>query len=387
LPFSKPERVLASLQSLSTSDRRIVGLLLDHGAMPRAELASRIGVSRAAVTQMISSLERFGLIEEGESRKGLRGQPARPVDIRGAAGYSAGISFSHSYLDVAIIDLKGREIAFHRQPLAEPTPEAVATTARSGLDAARKLARIGAAELVGLGVAVPGDFRIDEPVLLAHRYFPAFDQLDVQRFFQERFDERIHVENDGRTCVMGERLAGLGLACRNFMLVHIGHGVGGGLFLDNRLYRGAHFNAGPIGTFFPLDAPRPSGQDLLETLRRDGIEMADFDALETTDERTQQAVAAWSLRAGNQLGPYLHHVANVIDPAFIIVGGRLPSSILGQMVRATGLPAEKHAERGAAGQPPVVLPSQLGARAGAIGAASIPVLDLVYPHGEQLGRA
>lgn len=370
---------MASLQSLSPSDRRIVGLLLDHGAMSRAELADRIGISRAAVTQMIASLERFGLIEEGESRKGLRGQPARPVGIRGAAGYSAGISFSHSYLDVAIVDLTGREVAFHRQPLAAPTPEAVAATARGGLDAARKLARIGTAELVGIGIAVPGDFRVDRPVLLAHRYFPAFDQLDVRRFFQERFDERIHVENDGRTCVMGERLAGLGLACRDFMLVHIGHGVGGGLFLDNRLYRGAHFNAGPIGTFFPLDAPRPSGQDLLETLRGSGFDIADFDALETGDERARQAIADWSVRAGKQLGPYLHHVANVIDPAFIIVGGRLPAAILEQMVRATGLPAEKHAERGAAGQPPVVLPSRLGARAGAIGAASIPVLDLVYP--------
>lgn len=262
--------------------------------------------------------------------------------------------------------------------MTEPTPDAVADGARIALAQARAQANIGAADLIGLGFALPGDFRVDTPHLQAHRYFPAFDQLDARAFFQSRFTEPVFVENDGRTCAMGERLAGLGRGCRDFLLIHVGHGVGGGLFLDNRLYRGAHFNAGPLGTFFPLDAPRPSGQDLLETLRNLDIAVGDFDDLDTIADERPAEVEAWCARAGQQLAPVLRHIADLIDPAFMIVGGRLPARLLAKVAQATGLPSKDSQER-FAGQAPTVRPSLLAARAGAIGAASIPVLDLFHP--------
>ena len=366
-----------SLETLSASDRRVISLLADRGPLSRAELAETIGVSRPAVTQMIASLERFGLIEEGQSRKGPRGQPARPISIRGAAGYSGGISFSHSYLDAAIIDLTGRAVAQRRMPLLSPDPQTVADTAREALTAAKSDAGIGDSELIGIGFALPGDFLAGKPVLAAHLYFPHFDRLDAQRFFQDRFNERVFVENDGRTCIMGERLAGVGRGHRDFMLVHIGHGVGGGLFLNNRLYRGAHFNAGPLYTFFPIDQPRPSGQDLLESLRSAGFPARDFDTLETTNLDKADVIARWANRAGQQLAPCLHHVANILDPEFIIIGGRLPASILLAVVEATGLPQHALKDR-ASGAPPIVRASLLGANAGAIGAASVPVLDILH---------
>lgn len=366
-----------TLQSLSASDRRIVAMLLDAGPLSRVEMAQQLGVSRAAVTQMIASLDRFGLVEEGESRRGSRGQPARPVGVRGSAGFSAGISFSHSYLDAAIIDLTGRVIARRRLPLPVPDPDNVAAVAKQALALVRTEAGLDSVELLGIGFALPGDFLRGKPILTAHVYFPGFDRLDAQAFFQARFGERIFVENDGRTCIMGERLAGAGRGHHDFMLVHIGHGVGGGLFLNNRLYRGAHLNAGPLYTFFPIDRPRPSGQDLLETLRAEGLAAPDFDALETVDGDTAAAVERWTVRAGGQLGPYLHHVANILDPEFIIIGGRLPTALLRAIVAATGLPVEPIPDRSSSA-PPVLRASPLGADAGAIGAAAVPVLDLLY---------
>lgn len=366
------------LQSLSRSDRRIVSLLVERGPLSRAELAESFGVSLSAVTQMIASLERFGLIEELDPRQGARGQPARPLGIRKGAGYSAGVSFSHSYLDLAVIDLTGAVLATARVSLPEATPDAVATATQAALTIAEDDAGIAGETCIGLGFALPGDFRVDTRLLIAHRYFAAFDRIDAGAFFQERFDRPVFVENDGRTSVMGERLAGLGRLSQSFMVVHLGHGIGGGLFLNSRLYRGAHHNAGPMGTFFPMNAPRPSGQDLLETLRSAGLVTGDFDALETIDPATTPVLAAWCDRAGRQLAPALQRVSDVLDPEMIVVGGRLPSQVLNAVVSAIGLPDQASSQR-SAGDPPVVLASQLGAQAGAIGSASVPILDLLLP--------
>ena len=50
----------------------------------------------------------MGLLAEQSARKGQRGQPARPVTIKGSAGFSAGVNFSHSYLETALLDLAAR---------------------------------------------------------------------------------------------------------------------------------------------------------------------------------------------------------------------------------------------------------------------------------------
>ncbi len=160
--------------------------------------------------------------------------------------------------------------------------------------------------------------------------------------------------------------------------MHIGHGVGGGLIIDGKPYRGAQGNAGLMGQFYPYGSPRPSGQDLLELLRAEGLPAHDFDTLADLAESGAATIDRWVERAAGQLGPDLARVGRFFGPQAIILAGRLPPSLIQRLANAIDLDGVL----GPLDDLPIppVLASELGTAAGMIGAASMLIFRALLPH-------
>ena len=227
--------------------------------------------------------------------------------------------------------------------------------------------------------SVPGDF-LNDGGLKAHAYFPDLWGRNLGRTLGRMTDLPVFVENDGKACSIGELILGAGRAHRSFMVVHIGHGVGGGIVIGGRIHRGAMGNAGPFGAFWPLDKPRPSGQDLLETLNASGIPCRDFDELDAMDLVDHPVVMSWVTRTAAQLEDIVPKVARFIDPEVVVLGGRLPPNILEAIVSRVDLQSmydEPVTDRDT--HRPRLIASQLGARAGIIGSAVLPIHRYLLP--------
>ncbi|MFZ5748777.1 MAG: ROK family transcriptional regulator [Pseudomonadota bacterium] len=367
----------ATFETLTTSYRRILDAVWRNGPSSRAEIAASTGFTRPAISQMVQELTGMGLLTEQPARKGQRGQPARPLVIQGTAGFAVGVNFSLTYLEMCLIDLAGVVIDSLRVPLGEPTPEAIGAVVAPRLDAMIARHDLARDRLLGVGISLPGDFAADGSVL-PHALFPALAGAGMEGRFERAIGVPVILENDGRVCAIGERVIGVGTAYRTFMLVHIGHGVGGGLIIDGKPYRGAHGNAGILGQFYPYGQPRPSGQDLLEVLAAEGFAFDDFDALEALPAQAEPIVAAWVARAAGQLAGELARVGRFFGPEAIILAGRLPPAILTALVDAIDL--------GTVLAPTDTLPNPplrataLGSAAGMIGAAALPIFRSLLPH-------
>ncbi|OYX17160.1 MAG: hypothetical protein B7Z07_00575 [Sphingomonadales bacterium 32-67-7] len=362
--------------NLSLSYRQVLDAVWRSGPSSRAEIAARTGFTRPAISQIVQELTNMGLLTEQAARKGQRGQPARPVTVKGAAGFSAGVNFSHSYLEVALVDLSGALIATKRADIDRPDPDTIAQTVKQLLDKMIKARSLDRRKVLGVGISMPADFSA-EGTWLPHVYFPELRMPDVARQFENILDTTVILENDGRVCALGERVMGAGKAYRTFMLVHIGHGVGGGLIIDGKPYRGALGNAGIMGQYYPYGSPRPSGQDLLETLRAAGIDVDDFDDLERLPD-TSEVVGQWILRAAGQLCGDIARVSRFFGPEAVILAGRLPPSITDRLARAIDMDSIL---RPMDDLPiPPLLASSLGSSAGMIGAASLPIFQSLLPN-------
>lgn len=116
---------------------------------------------------------------------------------------------------------------------------------------------------------------------------------------------------------------------------------------------------------------RPSGQDLLETLRKEGFEAEDFDALDNLPGESVPHVAAWVARSAQQLGAVLAMTGRFFGPDAIIMAGRLPPAIITALTAAMdmrkALPPYDDLPL------PQSIPSRLGSTAGMAGAAALPV--------------
>jgi predicted NBD/HSP70 family sugar kinase len=361
---------MESLDRLAPGNRRILDELWRRGPTSRAEIADAVGLTRPAITQMVRELETLGLVVERPARRGGRGQPARPIGIEPTAAYTVGVNFSHTYLELGLLDLTGALVETVRAKMERPGLDGLSTTI--GSEARRLLARNGVSlgKLLGVGISLPADFYPDGS-LAPHAYFPELKRPNFQAVLSEAVPGPLFTENDGRASAIGERLLGAGRSLDTFMLAHIGHGVGGGIFVNGKPHKGAYGNAGLLGQFWPYGQPRPSGLDLIETLRAKGIDTPDFDRLEPLPDEAEPIVRDWVTRAAGQLSGPLARVGRFFGTGAIIIAGRLPPRLIEALAAAIDLPAVL---RPLDDLPiPRIVASELGSTAGVIGAATLPI--------------
>lgn len=367
------------MHALSYNERLVLDAIARSGPTPRAELADIVGLTGASVTRITRNLVDLGLIEDYVRRLGGKGQPSRPLQIRRGGAFAFGLNFTVSRLDVALVDLAGVLVDSVSEPLTRADPGAIAATARPIFDALLTRHGLAAERVAGVGVSLPGDFIERRARINAHPKFPELRDRDLVADFGEALPFPVHVENDALSAAIGERVMGQGLRFPNFVYVHIGHGIGSGLILGGKPFRGANGNAGILGVQFPNDRPRPSGQDLLDNLRRADIAVEDFHDLEAVPAGGERVVRDWTKRAGEQLRTSLSHVARMIDPDAVIIGGRLPRAINEAIVAEVDGPG--FCDEGVMLPRPRVLASKLGSAAGMIGAGCVPLFNL-YLAGE-----
>ena len=360
---------------LTGSERQVLGTVWRSAPIARNQVTEITGLGSATVTRLTKQLSDRGLIQETTEHSGQRGHPARPMMLRPDGAFAFGVYFSHTYMDVGIIDLDGQLVGVERRKFEYADPKAIAAAAKDGLDRLTEAAGIPLSKVVGAGFALPGDFAEDRTILRAHEYFPALIDHNLVAEFGQLMPVKVFVENDAASAGLGERVNGVGKRLDSFVFIHIGHGVGGSLVLDGRLHRGKHGNAGIIGILYPIGEPRPSGQDLIELLRANGLPVSDFDDLDNLTVENTPLIAQWVERAARQLRSAVRISARMIDPDAIVLGGRLPQHLQRALVAAIDT---DEAFMGTAVPNPPLRVSELGPHTGVIGAASVCMFDTFF---------
>lgn len=112
------------------------------------------------------------------------------------------------------------------------------------IDAWKKEHRI---EVVSVGMGLAGDVDSERGQLRFTPNLRGWDGFDFRKAFHARLKRRVVVENDANAAVWGGYVVELKRRARNVVGVTLGTGVGGGLVLEGRLYRGSTGSAGEIG--------------------------------------------------------------------------------------------------------------------------------------------
>jgi glucokinase len=102
-------------------------------------------------------------------------------------------------------------------------------------------------DVTGVGVGLPGF--VDSVNGIVHHLtnVPGWDEVPLTKLIQERTGLRATIDNDVNAMTYGEWKYGAAKGARHAICITLGTGVGGGLILDGRLYRGAQLAAGEIG--------------------------------------------------------------------------------------------------------------------------------------------
>lgn len=358
------------------------------GPLTRVELAGITGLTGPAIANITKRLLQDGLIEEAGQRRGGRGQPPTKLVVRPDACYSIGINIDRDHITIVVVDFSGETLIRVSEEVDFALPDQVRALYRRSIKNMLRRAGVDVAKVVGIGVAVPDDLGlVDLPGRPAE--YAAWDKTNMADLFREPLNLPVFVENDAAAAAMGEMQLGLGHTNNSFFYILISSGLGGGLVVDGSYLRGADGRSGELGFMRTVAGEEiqrmVSLSGLARHLERNGCHLADVMGAADPDEATSACVAAWIEDAARQLTVPLDAINCLINPAAVLVGGRLPTAILERLAeRANELMRER------ANLLPTVAPvirAALSEDAPAVGAAILPFSHFLLPKQAALWKA
>ncbi|GAA0418000.1 sugar kinase [Acrocarpospora corrugata] len=315
------------------NERAVFGEIFRMGQVSRPELAQATGLSKPTISVALADLERAKLVRAVGLRTGNAGRAALLYEIRPQAGWVLAVDIGRNYVRVALADLVGDIVARRDEPSRADHPaELIAQL--TGL-AAELLAGAGlTAEDITLSVfGTPGIHDKETGALLLAPNLPGWELPGAVERLAEVVAAPYVLENDVDLAAVGEGAYGLGQGVSHFVFVSIGTGIGMGVVIDGRLYRGSRGAAGEI-SYLPVGEGDPrvnpgrgmfesvaSADGVLALARRLGLDAATakdvFDAARAGDATAGRVLAA----EVDHIAHALAGVAAVLDPELVVLGG------------------------------------------------------------------
>lgn len=379
--------------------RRVLDAVLAAGEPTQSGIAAATGLAPATVSNIVRDLCREGRLTAATTVRG--GRRVRAVRLTPLPGVVAGIDFGHRHVRVGVRPAAttgpGPLLAERAAELAEGHDAGVGLDAAAGLlDDVLAAAGVPRAELlaVGIGLPAPVDARtgaVGEPGIL-----PGWVGIRPAVVAGERLDVPVVVDNDALLGTLAERAWGALHEVRDGVYLKLSDGVGAGLVLDGRPYRGRTGTAGELGHVVVDDSGGPPGgavcrcgnRGCLETWASTATVVGLLEPLLGAPLTVEEVVArargghAPSRRVladtGGHVGRALGGLCSVLTPERIVVGGELAEAgdLLLDPLRAA---LERWALPGAADGVEVVT-ARLGRHAHVLGAVALALDHVLASH-------
>lgn len=224
--------------------------LLFREPVYRVDLARDISVSTTTVTKLIDELIEQGIVRVGENEeKGGRrvGRPKSALYLKKDACFAVSIHIGGRKYRIGIVNLRNEIIHSDLGSYEFSTPwKKLLDEIYQKLVMLLEESRVDRQKIIGIGIGVPGLVDFNTGVIGFSKNH-GWRDVPVKKYFIEKFDLPIVVENNVRAMALGEALFGFGRGVDNLMFLYGSRGVGAGLVVDRDIYRGRGQGAGEIG--------------------------------------------------------------------------------------------------------------------------------------------
>lgn len=242
IDVGKRSRELYEYFAQQPSRVEVLRAIYNSGGISRADIARVTGLTKVTVSEIVSRLGSFRLIQESEpQRKNSVGKPPILVEIlRDSLRTIAIDASSPESLILGSIDLYGRVLSQRIISLEQQGENSLVDALELAIsDELSERSEV----VVGIGVGIAGV--VDNNGNVVDAAALGIRDLRLQDVLTEKFGIEVRVGNDANVATKADALFGGGNS--SHLLVRIGKGVGAGLILDSEPYLGVNFAAGELG--------------------------------------------------------------------------------------------------------------------------------------------
>jgi len=227
--------------------------LYQNGCKSIPDLSKIIHMSTPTITRAIDELIASGFLAEEGIGSSSGGRRPNLYGIFPSARYVLGVDISRYLIRIGLFN-------FNNQPVVEikvineglETSKDILLSLKTSVTDFIKETGIDEKKLMGIGIALPG--LIDLHTGISYSYLQDEKPATIQ--FENIFKYPVFVENDTKVMALGEQAFGLAQGKQNVLCLNIGSGIGLGMILNGKLYKG---NSGFSGEFGHIQVD-PDGQ-------------------------------------------------------------------------------------------------------------------------------
>jgi glucokinase-like ROK family protein len=398
--------ITGSFQLMKSLNRSLIlNVIRTQGPISRAEIAKKTNLTPPTVTNIVSELIGANLVVESDLGTSTGGRKPIMLRINTNAFQVIGIDAGSSRIRVIAATLNAEIIESLQIKIPrQVTEHSFIELLKGAIYQIIEKAQLNRQSIIGIGIGMHGQVNPEKGFLL---FAPNLNlrHIHIQSELEKEFDIPIEIENDVRAMALGESWFGNGQGIEDFICVYVGMGIGAGIILNHKLYRGTSHTAGEMGhTTVDVNGPKCScgNYGCLQALAASSAivartqreirlgrksiitELVSGDLDEITGEIIYQAalqedeLAQEILRStGRFLGIGIANIVNTLNPQKVIIGGGVSKwkefilEALEEQVAVRALETPRQAV--------TIETTKLGDHATAIGATTLVLKKLFMP--------
>lgn len=179
-------------------------------------------------------------------------------------------------------------------------------------------------EVKRIGIGVPGPLNKKGDLVLNPPNLRALWNCPLAKIIQKETGIKTKMDNDANCFALGEAISGAGKRAKTVFGITLGTGVGSGIIINKKLYRGAFGAAGEVGHMtIKFDGPRCSCSAF--GCLEEYCSQRFFFKRKTTPKDAKKSKKIYN-EYGRYLGVGLTNVINLLDPEMIVIGGGIANA-------------------------------------------------------------
>ena len=352
--FATTPQGLSHIDNADRNRRVLLNTIREKGPLSRVALSKECSLSIATTKRLVDELISQAMVEEGETIGERKGRGRRPSVLRlcGRFGYAIGVEVEPDALSVGGLSFSGEPIyrrethpsTLDRNQIEKLLLEEI-RAAISDCSAADR------GPLLGVGVGIAGLVNAREGLVLYSPGLPGWENVPLAASLRGELATDVIVDDGVRCMALAEKRHGSARDLDTFLFIYLGLGVGSGIILDNRIYRGKNGVSGEFGhitvkengplctcgnrgcleTLASTNAILARARELLaanvySTLRESAgpLQLVDIYAAALAGDKLAGMVIA---ETEENIGIGIADLINIFDPGTVILAGDVVSNL------------------------------------------------------------
>ena len=315
-----------------TNRKKIIKLLLEKDEVTKLDISRSLDISITTVSTNITELKKEGIVSDVRSLESTGGRKAMALKINENCRFALGIALTPRHVKLSLINLKKEVIGDIRIRHNKKDIESIIDIAKENINKILNNKEISIDKLLGIGISIPGTVDSEEGII-KNCYLLGAENYNLKKSFEE-FNTTIYIDNEANLSAYYEFLNKKDILS-NLLYVSITDGLGLGIIIDGKIYRGSNNSAGEMGHIkIAIGGKRCKcgSKGCLESYTSKNVLLEDFNEIsneklddieefislfEKGDKTTKEVLE----RYFNILGVGIANLTMLLDPSSVVLGG------------------------------------------------------------------